>query len=187
MKSKSTQTTDGLPTPADVAGIAPPELGGTSRPPLAVLLREGFRWFTERLNDEAAICGEWRISPAASIVLSHLDSQGSRPADVARSMGVSRQHVHTIVRELTDAGVVSTVPDPVSRRDRLVVPTIEGEARRRRAVAHLTGLEAELAHTIGEADLDRLRDILMRLWSPQPRDFPSSGTSEDSRILTRRE
>ncbi|WP_370543699.1 MarR family winged helix-turn-helix transcriptional regulator [Glaciihabitans sp. INWT7] len=100
------------------------------------------------------------------MVLSHLDPAGSRPADVARSMGVSRQHVHTVVRELTDAGVVNTVPDPVSRRDRLVVLTAHGNARRLRAVARLAALEAEVGQTIGLPDLDRLHYILTRLWGP---------------------
>jgi DNA-binding MarR family transcriptional regulator len=131
-----------------------------------VLLREGFRWFMERLNDNADAVGEPRLSAAAAIVVSHLQPRGSRPADIARAMGVTRQHVHAVVRELTDAGVVRTVADPVSRRDRLIVPTQEGESRRQRAAARLAALEAEIEESIGPADLERLHHILIRLWSP---------------------
>ena len=134
------------------------------QPSLAVLLREGFHWFMDRLNDEATAVGEPRLSAAAAIVVSHLHPEGSRAAEIARTMGVTRQHVHAVVRELRDAGVVDTVPDPVSRRDRLIVPTAEGEIRRRRAVARIADLEAELAEFVGATDLERLHAVLDRIW-----------------------
>ena len=136
------------------------------RPPLAVLLREGFRWFMERLNEEATTEGEVRLSAAAAVVVSHLQPLGLRSTEVARAMGVTRQHVHATVRELIDAGMVETRPDPTSRRDRRIVPTAVGKARRLRALARMAELEAELGARVGVDDVDRLQDILTRLWSP---------------------
>ena len=134
------------------------------QPSLAVLLREGFHWFMDRLNDEATAAGEPRLSAAAAIVVSHLHPEGSRAVEIARTMGVTRQHVHAVVRELRDAGVVDTVPDPASRRDRLIIPTAVGELRRRRAVGRIADLEAELGALVGAADLARLHDVLDRIW-----------------------
>lgn len=136
------------------------------QPPLAVLLREGFRWFNERLNDTAATDGGPRISAAAAIVISFLEPEGSRPVDIAHAMGVSRQHVHAVVRELVAAGILTTAPDPTSGRDRLIVPTPDGERRRRRAVTQLAELEDELARRLDPGELDQARRTLARLWSP---------------------
>jgi len=136
------------------------------QPPLAVLLREGFRWFNERLNDTAAEDGEPRISAAAAIVISFLQPEGSRPAEIAHAMGVSRQHVHAVVRELVDAGILLSAPDPTSGRDRLIVPTPDGEQRRRRAAIQLARLEDELAQRLDPGELDQTRQTLARLWDP---------------------
>ncbi|PZS30781.1 MAG: MarR family transcriptional regulator [Pseudonocardiales bacterium] len=132
--------------------------------PLAVLLREGFRWFTEQLNDQAADAGAVRISAGAAMVMSYLRTGGSRPAEIARQMGVSRQHVHAVVRELVDVGVLTLAPDPSSGRDILITTTVVGEQRRLNALDQLAGLEAEIADRLGPDDLAHLRDLLTRAW-----------------------
>ncbi len=171
MNTKLLQDTSGS-NPAeeaadDPAGSRSREAGPAPQPPMAVLLREGFRWFMDRLNADATDLGEPRLSAAAAIVASHLRVEGSRPADIARAMGVSRQHVHAVVRELMNDGIVDMVPDPTSRRDRLVVPTVDGEARLQRVVARLAALEAELSQRLGPADFELLQDLLTRLWGPR--------------------
>ena len=158
-----------LDVPLDNVAAPSAELSEpTVQPPLAVLLREGFRWFMDRLNEDATDLHEQPLTASAGIVASYLRPEGSRPADIARAMGVSRQHVHAVVRELVDIGMVELIADPISRRDRLIVPTTDGEARRRRAVSRLAALEAELGQRIGPADLEKLHDLLARLWGPSP-------------------
>ncbi|XVU27832.1 MarR family winged helix-turn-helix transcriptional regulator [Actinoplanes sp. CA-054009] len=144
-----------------------------ARPPLALLLRDGFRWFTDRLHAAAAEGGEPAISAAAAMVISYLHPGGSRPAEMARAMGVSRQHIHTVSRELIDAGILTTRPDPTSRRDRLLVPTPAGEQRRRRAVAQLASLEADLGQRLDPGEIEQLRELLTRLWNPSAESRPS--------------
>ncbi|GAA3311516.1 MarR family winged helix-turn-helix transcriptional regulator [Streptomyces cinereospinus] len=160
-------------TPADTASDDDIWPATAARPPLAVLLRDGFRWFTDRLNATVAEGGEPGISAAAAMVVSYLHPEGSRPAEIARAMGVSRQHIHTVSRELTDAGILATQPDPASRRDRLLVPTPAGEQRRRRALAQLANLEVELAQRLDPGEIDQLRELLTRLWSPSTGHPPS--------------
>ena len=133
-------------------------------PPLVVLLREGFRWFTDRLNSQAVAGGDKRISTSAGLLMSYLEPGGVRAADIARKMGVSRQHVHTVVRELVEAGVLTQRPDPRSGRDILVSTTAEGERRRLQALVHLAKLESELTERLGADDLALLRSLLVRAW-----------------------
>ena len=136
----------------------------TPEPPLAVLLREGFRWFTDRLNQEAEAVGTVRLSASAGLLMSYLRPEGVRPAEIAREMRVSRQHVHTVVRELLDAGILTQQPDPRSGRDKIIITTPAGEQRRRQATARLATLEAELAGRLGPENLAQLRSLLDRAW-----------------------
>ena len=174
MRTGATRAADGATPAGDAQDGAPPRARAVLQPPLAVLLREGSRWFTDRLNEGAAAQGQPPLSAAVAVVLFHLDPRGSRPADVARSMGVSRQHVHAVIRELVDAGIAETTPDPLSRRDRLVVPTANGQVRRQSGIARMAALEAEVERAVGPGDLARLHDILTRMWNPQTPD-PAPG------------
>ncbi|PRY36683.1 MarR family winged helix-turn-helix transcriptional regulator [Umezawaea tangerina] len=139
---------------------------------MAVLLRDGFRWFVDRLNDEAVAAGEVRVSPSAGLVISYLRPGGIRSADLARLMGMSRQHLHAVLRELIGAGVVTIDPDPTSGRDRLVNTTAAGEIRRLRALDTLARVESDLAATIGEPAVRTLRETLDQAWGRQSKPAP---------------
>lgn len=134
--------------------------------PLIMLLREGFRWCIERLNERAVAEGGPRISASAAIVMSYLQPDGVRPAEIARRMGVTRQHVHTVVRELVTAGLLVVSPDPQSRRDKLIKPTGAGEQRRQHALQHVTDLENEVRDRLGPDEFAQLRTLLIRAWAP---------------------
>lgn len=143
-----------------------PDPAESAEPPLAVLLREGFRWFTDRINDRVTAAGQPRISASAGMLMSYLRPEGVRSAEIARRMGVSRQHVHTVVRELIDAGILTQHTDPQSHRDKIITTTPSGERRRLQALDQLATLEAELAGKLGADNLATLRTLLTRAWDP---------------------
>ncbi|WP_394621991.1 MarR family winged helix-turn-helix transcriptional regulator [Lentzea sp. JNUCC 0626] len=145
-----------------------------------MLLREGFRWFIDQLNDHAALAGATRLSASAGMLMSYLRPEGVRAADVARRMGVSRQHVHTVVRELLDLGIVTQQSDPRSGRDKIIIPTPAGEHRRRQALDHLADLEREIAGRLGDDELTTLRSLLSRAWGREkPPSSPVDGPWSD--------
>jgi DNA-binding MarR family transcriptional regulator len=62
-------------------------------------------------------------------VLEFLQAQGPTPVPhIARSRGVSRQHIQTIVNELLDEGLVELRDNPAHRRSCLVALTAAGRA-----------------------------------------------------------
>ncbi|MBS2532616.1 MarR family transcriptional regulator [Catenulispora sp. NF23] len=136
----------------------------STREPLAKLLWRAHNWFrlavTAGLED-----GTGGVSPAHATLLSQLDPDGMPMSDLARLMGVSPPAAHQMVHHLATLGLLEVVPNPVSKRSKLVVLTPAGLARRRQALDLLDELEAELAHRIGKRRVTALRDALEQGWA----------------------
>jgi len=136
----------------------------TYSPPLIDLLLRSFRWFEDGLLARFEEAGWPEITRAHSLVFAHFDREGTRPSELARRIGISRQAVHQTVGELVELGLVELAPDPASRRAKLVVLTPLG--RRRVAEAHgiFGELEGELARRIGRKSVTELRRALEADW-----------------------
>lgn len=132
--------------------------------PLARLLLDAFTWFDEGLLASLAAAGSPRLTPAQSLVMAHLDGAGTRSAEVARRVGVSRQAIHRTVSELADLGLVSLEEDPANASARLVVLTDLGRATVTAALSTFQSIESTLAKRLGDPDVAALRRILSRDW-----------------------
>jgi DNA-binding MarR family transcriptional regulator len=76
-----------------------------------------------------ALHGALKVSAPMRAVLEFLQTQGPTPVPrIARSRGVSRQHIQTIVNELLDEGLVELRDNPAHRRSCLVALTAIGDA-----------------------------------------------------------
>ena len=133
---------------------------------LGQLLLRAFRWFDERLIAALHAAGWPELTRAHSLVFAHLDTKGTRTADIARRAGISRQAVHQTVQELQRLGLVRLIPDPTNRSAKLVVPTERGQASIRVAKTTLARLEDELAQRLGRDHVQALRQALEAEWGP---------------------
>lgn len=76
-----------------------------------------------------ALHGGLRVTPPMRAVLEFLQACGPTPVPrIARSRGVSRQHIQTIVNELLHEGLVELRDNPAHRRSCLVALTAAGHA-----------------------------------------------------------
>lgn len=132
--------------------------------PLIDLLLRGFRWFEDGLLSRLAEAGWPEITRAHSLVFAHLDLEGTRPSELARRIGISRQAVNQTLGELVELGLVEILPDPASRRSKLVVLTPVGKATVGSAHAVFSELEDALAERIGQASVTELRSALETDW-----------------------
>jgi DNA-binding MarR family transcriptional regulator len=110
----------------------------------------------------------WRLTPAPSLVFAHLDADGTRPAELARGLGTTRQATADLVAGLVRVGVVEVVDDPASRRGRLVRLSADGTRLAAAAGRQLAGLETELGRRIGPSAVTRLRAALTADWGDPP-------------------
>lgn len=104
------------------------------------------------------------ITRAQSLVLVHLDPDGTRSSELARRSGVTRQAVHQTIQELAQLGVLELAPDPTSQRAKLVVLTRRGKRLVVEAREIFRELEDTLEHRIGRKRVARLRRALEEDW-----------------------
>lgn len=134
----------------------------STRRSLASLLTDGQRWLEASERSNAA-----RGAPLARahvLVFSHLDSGGTRPAEIARRAGISRQAVGQSVAQMRELGLVKLAPDPGNRRARLVQPTVKGRRALERSGTGSGAAEKALSRRIGAARVKALREALETNW-----------------------
>jgi len=134
--------------------------------PLIDLLLRGYRWFEDGLLSRLDAAGWPELTRAHSLVFAHLDLDGTRASELARRIGISRQAVHQTVGELVELGLLEVVPDPTSRRAKLVVLTPLGKETVRSGHAIFQELEDALGERIGRRRVTELRRALEADWGP---------------------
>ena len=127
-----------------------------AEPPLALLLLLASRWFDARSLAALEKRGWPKLSPAQSLVFAHLDATGTRPAELARRLGSTRQATHELVNGLVRLGLLEVVADPRRRGGRLARPTQRGLSMARDAYAILRELEHTTFGARRSATLRRL-------------------------------
>jgi len=136
--------------------------------PLARLLLDRFRWTDRALRARLAARGWPEMTPAQSLVFASIDLNGTRPSELARRIGVSRQAVHQTIAELVEVDLLTLTADPVDGRAKLVVVTDAGRRNISAARESLAEIESELRARIGDESVAALRDALAADWgSPE--------------------
>lgn len=133
-----------------------------SRTSLSSMLVDAQRWLAAA---ERASSGRGSGLPRShSLVFAHLDPGGTRPAEIARRAGISRQAVGQTVARMKSLGLVKLAPDPANRRARLVQPTAKGRKALERTGNGSAAAEKALSRRIGAARVKSLREALEADW-----------------------
>lgn len=129
---------------------------------LSSMLVDAQRWLAaaERANSGRSA----GLARSQTLVFSHLDADGTRPAEIARRAGISRQAVGQTVAQMKSQGLVKLAPDPTNRRARLVQPTAKGRKALERSGSGASAAEKVLSRRIGAARVRSLRDALEADW-----------------------
>jgi DNA-binding MarR family transcriptional regulator len=126
------------------------------------MLTDAQRWLAAA---EQAQSGRGRgLARSQALVFSHLDAEGTRPAEIARRAGISRQAVGQTVAQMRELGLVKLAQDPTNRRARLVQPTAKGRRALERSGSGSAAAEKVLSRRIGAARVKSLRDALEQDW-----------------------
>jgi DNA-binding MarR family transcriptional regulator len=131
---------------------------------LARLLLDRFRWFEAALLRRLEEAGYTGIGVAHSGVFACLDRAGTRPAEIARRLGVTRQSAHQTIHELVAMGLLGLVPDPHDGRASVALLTEAGREHVKVARRIFRDLEKELERRIGPHEMSRLRKTLSLDW-----------------------
>jgi DNA-binding MarR family transcriptional regulator len=106
-----------------------------------------------------------RVRQYSVLALACEAAVGLSQRELATVLGLDPSQVVLLVDELAAAGLVERQAAEADRRTRLVVPTTEG-----RRVRDAAGQAADAAvetplGLLGDAERDRLRDMLTRIWT----------------------
>ncbi|WP_369832031.1 MarR family winged helix-turn-helix transcriptional regulator [Blastococcus sp. TF02A-26] len=139
-------------------------------PPLALLLLLASRWFDAQSLDRLEERGWPRLSPPQSLVFAYLNVSGTRPAELARRLGSTRQATHELVAGLVRLDLLEVAADPSRRNGKLVRPTSRGLDLTRDAYGILRELEDS---AFGARRSQTLRRLLADFGSRHPLVHPA--------------
>lgn len=143
---------------------------------LFVSLMEGFEWFDESLQRSLKAAGLPQLSRTESMIMIHVQMNIVRPAEIARSLRLTRQAVHQTVGSLVDRGIFELRPDPEDGRVKIVALTEKGRSMRKDANRIVREVTDILAYRIGQQQVDALRSAFRQPWGEPVTLEPPGGT-----------
>lgn len=126
-----------------------------------LLLKAARLWNEEAVRRVQAQVPSFRM--AHTLLLPHIDLEGTRLTDLAARVGTTKQAVGEIVASLEEQGLLERVADPTDKRAKLVRFTAAGRQNLLVGVGLLREMEAELAGDLGTRRMEALGGTLRRL------------------------
>ena len=138
---------------------------------LIVPMLQGFFWFDEGLQNYLRLKGWPTVTRPQSMVMVSVVRGVTRPSEIARELGVSRQAVHATINGMVEIGLLELVDDPQDRRSKIAVISAQGSKMREHARQATTLMSQELARRIGAGKLEALRAAMAADWGPPLQTF----------------
>jgi DNA-binding MarR family transcriptional regulator len=135
---------------------------------LMAQLLNRFMWFDGALQRNLEEHGWGGVRRLESMAMMYVHAGITRPSELARLIGVTRQSMNTALRELEAKRLVRLVPDPDDGRCKIVEFDPAGEAMRAEAQHVIEALEALLDERLGAGAADRLAALLGADWGEAP-------------------
>jgi len=150
-------------------------------PYLIVSLLQGFYWFDSGLQSYLRARGWPTLTHSQSMVMMNIVTGATRPVEIARNLGISRQAVHVTLAQIAELGMIRLQDDPTDRRTKIAVLTEIGEPMRRDAQMAVTIMTRKLVERIGQPGLAGLIAACGADWG-EPVDFEKDMLEADSRV-----
>lgn len=138
----------------------------TRRPdfvPLIAVVHRLDRALQQDMVRAAHAHGHTGLKNSHNAVFATLGADGGRAADLAAQMGMTRQSMGEIIRELVDLDIVTMTPDPADRRAKRVTWTEHGLAVAHQGFEHIRQLEEHLSAELGAEGYAWLRQALVQI------------------------
>jgi DNA-binding MarR family transcriptional regulator len=128
-------------------------------------LLHAFYWMDESLQNHLRAGGWPRVSRSQSMIMVNVSDGITRPVDLARNLGISRQAVQQVLADMEKQGLITLVPDPDDARAKIVRFSPRGKGIVDAALRAITSIERELEKRLGKQLFVQLkRALLERDW-----------------------
>ena len=104
------------------------------------------------------------VNRTQSMILVHIASGVTRPSEIAREMGTTRQNIHAMAKQLIAQQIITQVPDPNDGRSKLYVFSKDGLELRNTVLQILSHLDKELSNRLGPDTIKALNLALSADW-----------------------
>ncbi|WP_374575699.1 MarR family winged helix-turn-helix transcriptional regulator [Phenylobacterium sp.] len=141
---------------------------------LIVPLLQAFFWFDDGLQSYLQAQGWRQVTRSQSMVMAHVVIGVHKPSEIARSLGISRQAVHTTINQMVEMGMLELRDDNDDRRAKIVALTDLGHDMRQDADRVMADLQAELRRRIGRRNVDNLIKAFSADWGEPVTDWPAT-------------
>jgi DNA-binding MarR family transcriptional regulator len=134
-------------------------------PPLAVgaLLRFALQDLRARIYDGVVAAGFEDVRPSHVTLFRWPGPDGMRPTELADAVGITKQAVNELLRDLETLGYLHCRSDSRDSRARLIQLTGRGRRLHEAAVAAHSRIERDWQRTLGSARFSAFRSALERL------------------------
>jgi len=137
----------------------------TARPRyLMRALLHAYHWCNESLQGRLQQSGFKPLPRAQSMIMVNVSDGITRPADLARNLGISRQAIQQTLADMEAAGLVRLSADNGDRRAKIVSISAHGRGIGRAAIAAIRDLERDIGRRIGRVRLQQLKTALYLDW-----------------------
>jgi DNA-binding MarR family transcriptional regulator len=132
-------------------------------PTVGALMRLAWNEFRNRMYNVVREAGYTDLQPTHLLLFRYPTIVGARPSDLAVQIGITKQAMNDLLRQLEDRGYLELQPDPNDRRAKRITLTKRGVA-----LADLTRNAAqqvanEWSQAVGQKRFDALRKTLAEL------------------------
>lgn len=141
------------------------------------LLLMARRDFLYRLTQKMEAANQVQLSRSSGALLPFIDLQGTRSVDLARRMGISKQAVTKLVKELLEQGLLERVDDDSDGRASLVVFTDRGLDYLLVMHEAIRKVEKEYEALVGKDEMQAARWALNLIAYGKPDEERSDGES----------
>lgn len=125
----------------------------------------------DRFAAEMVAAGHGWYAEARSSVVPYISPTGTKQSDIVARMGLSKQAVQQLIVDLETAGIVHREHDPDDGRGKIVRFTDKGLAAVKDSARAKRRVEADMRAQLGDADFQRLYDLLIKIGSDAPQHF----------------
>lgn len=144
-------------------------------------LLQAYYWMDESLQNHLRAEDFADLSRTQSMILTSIADGVTRPAELARRLGVSRQAVQQILADLAQRGLVDLLPDPADARAKIVTYHARGREARKATFRALGRINRILEERIGRGALDELRRVLLDVEWGEPIEAPRKSATQLAR------
>ncbi|TAK97949.1 MAG: MarR family transcriptional regulator [Rhodospirillaceae bacterium] len=140
-------------------------------------------WFDDAFQLSLEASGLERTTRAESFVIVNIAAGERRAIQIAQNLGVSRQAISQIIKDMERRGIIVSHQDPNDGRARVVSFSKSFEEHGDICSKIVTGIVRELEQRLGKVAIDRFRSTLAADWGQPPKvRVDNPGTSSSKRV-----